>query len=229
MDRTVRHRIVAPPDRLATESAAVIGVGCVGRQVALQLAQMGVQTLYLVDPDDVGVENLAPQGYREDDIGASKVDAVIAACRANNSNVDYRGCKERWNRNIPAVQARALFVCVDSIDVRRFIWEQRQYYRNYQFMADGRMTAEVFRVISGTELDLEDFYESTLFSAEEAFRPTGSCATQATGYCGSACAAVMVQQYTKWLRYFPVDPSDVIVNLLAMEMNYPQEVQRLIA
>jgi sulfur carrier protein ThiS adenylyltransferase len=41
----------------------VIGVGAIGRQVALQLAALGVPDLSLYDPDTVAVENLAPQGY----------------------------------------------------------------------------------------------------------------------------------------------------------------------
>ena len=60
-DRDIRQRSIVPPERLAACHALVIGVGAIGRQVALQLAALGMSKLTLFDDDDVGVENLAPQ------------------------------------------------------------------------------------------------------------------------------------------------------------------------
>jgi sulfur carrier protein ThiS adenylyltransferase len=62
-DRDVRQRSLVPPERLVACHAVVIGVGAIGRQVALQLAALGVPRLTLFDDDTVAVENLAPQGY----------------------------------------------------------------------------------------------------------------------------------------------------------------------
>lgn len=62
--RDARQRDLVPPGRLARCHAVVVGVGSVGRQVALQLAATGVPAMTLYDPDAVGVENLAPQGVR---------------------------------------------------------------------------------------------------------------------------------------------------------------------
>ena len=42
-DRDLRQRDIVPPDKLAACHALVIGVGAVGRQVALQLAAMGIR------------------------------------------------------------------------------------------------------------------------------------------------------------------------------------------
>ena len=62
-DRDVRQRQIVTPARLAACHAVVIGVGAVGRQVAVQLAAIGMSRLTLVDHDVVNVENLAPQAY----------------------------------------------------------------------------------------------------------------------------------------------------------------------
>jgi molybdopterin/thiamine biosynthesis adenylyltransferase len=53
LERDSRQRDLVPPDRLADCHALVIGVGAIGRQVALQLAALGMPRLTLVDPDDV--------------------------------------------------------------------------------------------------------------------------------------------------------------------------------
>ena len=53
-DRDIRQRDLVPPARLAMVQAMVIGVGSVGRQVALQLAALGVPAMTLFDDDRVG-------------------------------------------------------------------------------------------------------------------------------------------------------------------------------
>ncbi len=62
-DRDLRQRELVPPEALAKADCTVIGIGAIGRQVALQLAAMGVPTLQLIDFDTVEAVNLAPQGY----------------------------------------------------------------------------------------------------------------------------------------------------------------------
>src|SRR5712691_6377684 len=51
-DRDIRQRSIVPPERLAACHALVIGVGAIGRQVALQLAALGMPRLTLFDDDD---------------------------------------------------------------------------------------------------------------------------------------------------------------------------------
>ena len=62
-DRDLRQRDIIPPPALAACHATVIGVGAIGRQVALQLAAIGIPKLTLIDFDVVEPVNLAPQGY----------------------------------------------------------------------------------------------------------------------------------------------------------------------
>src|SRR5207253_7129263 len=82
--RDARQRDLVPPDRLARCHAVVVGVGAVGRQVALQLAATGVPAMTLVDPDVVGVENLGPQAYFAAAVGRPKVEATADDCRKLN-------------------------------------------------------------------------------------------------------------------------------------------------
>ena len=57
-DRDIRQRELVPPGELAGVHAVVIGVGSVGRQVALQLAALGVPALTLYDHDYSGPRKL---------------------------------------------------------------------------------------------------------------------------------------------------------------------------
>ena len=62
-DRFSRQQDLVPAERLAELTVTVIGVGAIGRQVALQLAAIGVRRLQLIDFDHVDESNITTQGY----------------------------------------------------------------------------------------------------------------------------------------------------------------------
>ena len=66
-DRFVRQRELVPSDRLADITATVIGIGAIGRQIALQLAAIGTPRIQLVDFDEVDHTNVTTQGYLDRD------------------------------------------------------------------------------------------------------------------------------------------------------------------
>ncbi len=61
-----------PAERLAGCSPSIIGVGATGRQVALQLAAIGVPHLKMINFDTVEQVNRASQGFLENDLGRAK-------------------------------------------------------------------------------------------------------------------------------------------------------------
>src|SRR4051794_26055639 len=83
-ERDLRQRELVPPQKLSACKSLVIGVGAVGRQVALQLAVLGAVRMDLFDPDTVETVNLATQGYYPRDLGCSKVMATGEMCRLLN-------------------------------------------------------------------------------------------------------------------------------------------------
>lgn len=209
-ERYSRQQDIVPPERIAQCKATVIGVGAIGRQVALQLTAMGIPWLQLVDFDVVEISNLASQGYLQDDLGKSKVEANSELCRQINHDLEVHEINDRFRRSIEI--GDVLFVCVDKIETRRLIWNAAQDKVN--FLADGRMTAEVLRVLIACDIASCEHYPTTLFATDEAY--VGPCTAKTTIYCANIAAGFMIAQFTKWLRRLPVDP-DVQFNLLAME------------
>jgi molybdopterin-synthase adenylyltransferase len=216
-NRDVRQRGLVPPERLAQCDAVVIGVGAIGRQVAIQLAALGISRLTLFDDDRVHFENLAVQGYWPEDLQRSKVKATAELCRRIHPAIQLNGIPERFKRSTPrsftSAGDRIIFCCVDSIVTRRQIWESVR--TSASFFVDGRMNAEVMRVIAVEEPAVDTYYPGTLFSANEAF--AGPCTARSTIYTASIAAGLMVHQLTKWLRGIPVD-RDITLNLLAAEL-----------
>src|SRR5206468_11242882 len=119
-NRDLRQRELVPPERLAACHAAVIGIGAIGRQVALQLAAVGIPLLLLYDDDAVAEENLAPQGYRPDQLGLAKVDATAADCRRIHPGGHMLPEAERFRRSTPrqltvGESSLVILACVASI------------------------------------------------------------------------------------------------------------------
>ena len=221
-DRDLRQRDIVPPVKLASCHAVVIGVGAIGRQVALQLAAVGIGSMDLVDFDSVEEVNLAPQGYWPADICCSKVHATAKLCRSINPAIHLGEHNDRFRRSSartllqpPKGTTRiAVFACVDSITTRQLIWESVR--EQAAFFADGRMSAETLRVLACDRPISDVYYATTLFGEAEAH--AGSCTAKSTVYTASIAAGLMLGQFTRWLRGLPVD-RDVMLNLLSMELS----------
>lgn len=210
-DRDLRQRDIIPPDRLKQHRVTVIGVGAIGRQVAIQLAAMGVPWMQLIDPETVEVVNLAPQGYFVDDLGAAKVHATGGLCQQANNLLELYCVQDRFRRSMEV--GDVLFSCVDSIDTRRLIWEA--VGPHVDFFCDGRMAAEALRVLTVADANSGNHYPTTLFAASEAHR--GACTAKSTIYCANIAAGLMVAQFAKFLRRLPME-NDLQFNLLAGEL-----------
>jgi len=210
-ERYSRQKDIIPAERLIQCQATVIGVGAIGRQVALQLAAIGIPNLTLIDFDHVEESNLASQGYLEADLGKLKVETTAQACKAINSVIQIQTMPERFNRRLDITGQ--IFCCVDKIDTRKLIWQTLQ--EQVSFFVDGRMSAEVLRVLTGCDPVSKEHYPTTLFQAREAF--AGSCTAKTTIYCANIAAGFMLSQFTKYLRQLPIDP-DIQLNLLALEL-----------
>ena len=210
-ERYSRQRDLVPPERLAACKATVIGVGAIGRQVALQLAAMGIPWLQLVDFDVVEPSNLASQGYLQDDLGRPKVQATGDLCHQTNHSLEVHEVAERFRRSMEI--GNVVFSAVDKIDIRRLIWEAVK--DKADFFGDGRMSAEVLRVLTACDSASRKHYPTTLFASEEAY--AGACTAKSTIFCANIAAGFMVSQFAKYLRRLPVDP-DIQINLLSNEM-----------
>ena len=218
LDRDLRQREIVPPEKLARCHAVVVGVGAIGRQVALQLAAVGVPFLVLYDHDTVAAENLAAQGYRPDQLGQNKADATTLDCQRTNPGIHAVPRAERFRRSTATEitvggSSLVVFCCVDSITTRRLIWEAVR--SRASLFLDGRMSAEVLRVLAVAHPSTDEYYGTTLFEAGEAY--VGSCTARSTIYSASIAAGLMVGQLTRWLRGMPVE-ADVSLNLLSMEL-----------
>ena len=212
LNRYVRQQDIVPRDKIEASNITIIGVGAVGRQVALQLSAIGIKKMTLIDFDTVAEENLAPQGFLESDIGLPKVIAVSSLCRQINGDaiISTRNDKFKGSDFEPC---SVVFCCVDSIDTRKIIFNNIK--NKCTLFIDSRMSAESFKIFSVFDNKSREFYPSTIFPEVEAFR--GSCTAKSTIYTASILAGMMISNFTKWLRNIPIEQS-ISLNMLTNEM-----------
>jgi len=210
--RFTRQAALVPEGVLAPLSVTVIGVGAIGRQLALQLAALGVRRLQLVDFDLVELTNVTTQGYSAADLGIAKVEATARAVRIIDPSVELTLVPDRFRPQLAI--GEVVFCCVDSISARAAIW--RSVASRCSCWIDGRMLAEVMRILTAADEVGRNHYPTTLFQQTEAH--TGACTAQGAIYTAAIAAGLMVHQFTRWLRKLPLD-ADLTVNLLSSELS----------
>lgn len=198
-ERYSRQADLVPAEKLHETSISVIGVGAVGRQIALQLAAIGAPNVTIFDHDVVEEGNLAAQGFLETDLDELKVFAVKEMMKRINSKINVTAHNRKYNRgdNIGNV----CFCCVDSITAREFIWESLK--NKPKLWIDGRMAAETLRILCAFDKSSIDFYAETIFAPSEAYQ--ASCTAKTTYYGSNVIAGIMVGQMAKWLRDIPLE------------------------
>jgi len=79
MDDTIllRHKGFFHPDNQKVTSVTVYGAGSVGSHVIYELAKLGVKNLIVHDFDKVELHNIGNQFYKLDDVGKTKVEALL--------------------------------------------------------------------------------------------------------------------------------------------------------
>lgn len=200
--------------RLTQCHAVVIGAGAIGRAVAILLASIGIKHMSIYDPAIVTRKDLA-QGFMDFDVGMAKVDAVANIAHQQNPRMEILTYRGRFGRpHLQKLQSgldNAVFLCVDSITARKSIWNRIKHAAH--FLCDGRLGAEVIRVLASERSSTDTYYQSTFLPSKRSSMNKYSCdlvtATIAVGF--------MVTQFSRWLRYIPIIP-DQVFNLLAHEL-----------
>ena len=148
----------------------IVGCGSVGATIAENLVRLGLSNISLWDMDVVAPHNLANQIFRQKDIGRSKVDALAEILF--ELNPDTKGKVKLNSKGWDGQQLNGyVFLCVDSIELRRKIVELHFNNPYVKAMFDFRTLLESAQHYAADWADLrmrEDFINSMDFSHEEA-------------------------------------------------------------
>lgn len=177
------------PISILGEPITIIGVGAVGSLVAMNLVKMGFSDLTIIDFDTVTLENMNCQGYRFKDVGKLKVKALVQILKDyGDDTLDIKASFKPYERGtFPGI----VIAAVDSMKVRKLIWENHKLSVSTKFILDPRMSIEEAKLYCMNPLNSKDVesYEKTLFKDEDGV--SERCTMKATIYTASMLAGLV--------------------------------------
>lgn len=183
----------------------IIGCGSVGATIAENLVRCGIRNLVLWDFDKVEPHNLANQIYRHKDIGKLKVEALRDILLDIDPELD-----DTISINAEGWQGKNLsgyiFLCVDSIELRRKIVEQHLDNIFVKAVFDVRTLlegAQHFAADWTNSKMKEDLLNSMQFSHEEATdeTPVSACGiTLGVATTVRIISAIAVNNFINFLK-----------------------------
>lgn len=166
----------------------IIGCGSVGSTVAENLARCGIRSITLWDFDKVEEHNIVNQMFTKDQVGKEKSEALKEILQNINPDINVK-IKSGWNgENL----AGYVFLCVDSIEIRRAIVEKHMMNPMVKAMFDIRTLLEHAQHYAADWTDKsmrENLLATMQFSHEEAKAETP---TSACGITLGVCPVVRV-------------------------------------
>lgn len=148
----------------------IIGCGSVGSTLAELLVRFGLTNIALYDFDKVEAKNIVNQMFFEPDIGKPKTEALRD--RLIEVNNDCKDSIKLFNDGWHGQKlAGYVFLCVDSIEIRKQIVEQNMMNPNIKAMFDFRTRltdSQHYAADWSDEKSKLSFKNSMDFSSEEA-------------------------------------------------------------
>ena len=158
----------------------IIGVGAGGSTLCMLLTRLGFPKIHIYDFDIVTAHNIANQMFDNDDIGCAKTLAVKNNCIMINPDINIVVHDKGWSSD--DTLAGYVFLCVDSIELRKQIAEENKFNPNIKAMFDHRMRfsdCQHYAAVWSDKKQKENFIKSMNFTDEEARAqtPVSACGT----------------------------------------------------
>lgn len=118
----LRHAAFFGPEDAGNTPLNIVGVGATGSWVAILAAKMGWTNFVIWDKDTVESHNVPNQAYTSNHIGLLKVDALEQVLKDINPMVCIKKHSYFWTSDTEEEMQGALFIAVDSLDVRKQLY-----------------------------------------------------------------------------------------------------------
>lgn len=184
----VLHKSIQNP-----EPVTVLGLGAVGRYIALLLVAQGVRRLRLVDDAFVRSADVRHAGFSTADIGRSRADAVLGSCyELEPMLLDAEPIYERPSRS--RLTTGPVFCCSDNQIPSEFLNSES---RSYPFWGAVVAERERLAIHCGTRSTVPT-------KCAVSHRSDGPF--QLPLYAAMLAAALLIRQYLRHLEGSPLDP-----------------------
>lgn len=227
-DRLVRQSELLPFEKL-TKNITIIGAGAVGSFTTVTLAKMGFHKLTVYDFDFIEMANMNCQFYKTSDISRMKVDALTDQVK-DFTEVEITTHPVALNPSMDMPTTEILISAVDSMEVRKELWERAKKDRRVKWFVDTRMGGESILLYTMNPKNAKDIesYEKTLYSTKDAEHER--CTMKATMYTVNLIAGligkVVKDLATDNMEYTRILSWDVAANHQMSFNNKPEQEKK---
>lgn len=172
------------PEKVLNANVTIIGAGATGSWIALLLVKLGMSNINIYDFDDVAVENMNAQFYKNSDIGQTKTNSI------KNNIKDFTGVEiSVFDQKFEVFNDKPKIVisAVDNMASRKEIWDICLKSK-VPFFIDPRMAIEtclIYAMKPTLKKDIES-YEKTLYTDADAVPER--CTAKSTVYTANLIA-----------------------------------------
>lgn len=198
-ERYHRQLDIVDQERLAELPVTIVGAGAIGSFTTFVLAKMGAHALTVWDFDEIEPVNLPNQFFPEDAVGRNKAEATARLVeRFEGVSIEARPVAFE-DGEVGSVVVTA----VDSIEVRRAIWEHVRFRPGVDLLIDGRMGAEVaeLHAVRPDRPRQVRAYGESLHDPVDAVE--APCTAKSTIWCAGSVASLIAGTVVKFLMQRP--------------------------
>lgn len=206
----IRQQAYVTPNTIRETPIIIIGIGSVGSNLVDIGMKAGFTNMTLCDIDTVETHNLPNQRFTERDIGQRKVDAMNMFL--NNNSYQHMDVKTTDDFKSIDNYGRIVFSCVDSMEVRKEIFDHIKERKDWELFIDIRVGWFKYSIIpiKNNPQDIER-YEATLNPDVKSTGHACGMETIINGVLGSANHAV--QKALQFLQGEKELPNEIFVDV----------------
>lgn len=196
----------------------VIGCGAIGSRISELLVRLGCTNIHLWDFDTVSPHNITNQLYRAIDIGKPKTDCLIEMLKQINPGVTIM----KHDKYTKQIISGFVFLCVDSIDLRREIATHLKDNKYIKAMFDTRMRltdAQSYGADWSDNTSKNAFINTMQFSSDEAKEATPVSACGTTLSVASTVLSISSMTVSNFINYTLGKEIQSVILLDAFEYN----------
>lgn len=205
-------------NEIQRQRVIIAGCGGIGSNVCLQVARMAPASMVLYDDDVVETVNMAGQLYCTNDVGKSKVDAIVDMITSYTSMRNIYALKQKFDESC---EAGDIMICgFDNMSARKAFFGAWQFHVHSKpeeekkkcLFLDGRLSIDTLQVFAMTGDDIANmrrYCDNFLFSDADADETV--CSMKQTTYLACMIGSVMTNLFTNFVAGLldPIIPYDL--------------------
>lgn len=201
----IRSDEILSVTKIRNKTIHIIGCGATGSHLAIQLVKLGANKLILWEFDTIEEHNLTNQIWEHTDIGKPKLDILVEKILDLNPFIPYENLikKGKWEGEF---LEGIVFCCVDSMELRKEIYETNQYNYNIELMFDPRLgstTGSVF-TYEWNDHNIEELIKLSNFKDDEIDVERSLCGTPIN--IGTTLQSVVNHLLINFINYLNEEP-----------------------